>query len=215
MPDYQAGTVVVVDARTGTVLGRPRIEPTGAHFQLLAYHGFVWFSDTRSNLAGIVTLQGAIGVSTAGGDRNGKKLEFGHSSKAPTPIQGNADHGPNGNRDSAPRCDPEPARRLVGNAGASIAGGQPAPAPGPPPTTKPTAAAVRTVRTSPAALGSAPVPPPLPLPHRNPPHRPPRRPSRRRPLPMHPNPGVAGKAITFTDTHAGSAYRHRLDVHRR
>ncbi len=204
VPDYQAGAVVVVDARTGTVLGRPRIEPTGAHFQLLGYHGFVWFSDTRSNLAGIVTLQGAIGVSTSGGDRNGKKLEFGHSPKAPTPIQGNADHGPNGNpapplgatENQHSGSSQTPGPPLPGNAD------NPPPPAGPPPTTKPTPPP-----SGPSGHHPPPSTPPPSLPKSPPPSQPsppPTPPAKPSPsFTYSPNPGVAGKAVTFTDTTPG------------
>ncbi len=206
VPDYQAGTVIVVDTRRGTVLGRPRIEPTGAHFQLLAYHGFVWFSDTRADLAGIVTLQGAIGVSTAGGDRNGKQLEFGNSSKAPTHIQAPSDHvssGPEHQTASGPpshSSGPPQTATSSQAATSSPAAGSPS-TPSSPPATAPK-------KKSGPANSTPPPPPskPKPPPASPPPTSPPATPPPAKPSPSFtysPNPGVVGQPVTFTDTATG------------
>ncbi len=207
VPDYQAGTVVVVDTRSGTVLARPRIEPTGAHFQLLAYHGFVWFSDTRADLAGIVTLQGAIGVSTAGGDRNGKKLEFGNTPKAPTHIQAPSDHvaaGPQHQTASgAPAHSTAPSQGATSSQGTTSSGSNTPSTPSSPPATAPKKKS-GPANTTPPPPPAKPKPPPAAPPPTSPPSTPPTIPPKPSPsFTYSPNPGVAGRPVTFTDTTAG------------
>jgi PKD repeat protein len=214
VPDNQAGTVIVVDTRTGTVLGRPRIDATGASFQLLAYHGFVWFSDTRANLAGVVTLQGAVGVSTAGGDPNGKKLDFGNSPKAPIQIQAPADHTPGGRerRDASSAASQHTATPPAGSASqttASPTANNPRPSAAPAPVTQPTRPSPPATTTppprpskpkSPAASAPPATPPATSPPPTSPPSTPPA--TTPRPSPSFtylPNPGVAGQSVTFTD----------------
>jgi len=93
VPDYAAGTVIVIDSRTGTVAGRPFVDAdAGYHFKLLAYHGFVWFDDDHVDTAGIVTLNGAKAVSTSGGDTQGKSV---------TPRHGSNSKQNNSNQDSS------------------------------------------------------------------------------------------------------------------
>ncbi len=205
VPDYQAGTVVVVDARTGTVLGRPRIEPTGAHFQLLGYHGFVWFSDTRCQPGGHRhPARRHRRRAPRGATATARSWSSGTRPKRPPPSRGTLTTVP-----MAIRLRPS-VRRQNQHSGSSQTPGPPLPgnADNPPPACgaathhKTNAAAVRTVRTPPAALDSAPAPPNL-LPHRSPPPRPPRRPKPSPSFTYSPNPGVAGKAVTFTDTTPG------------
>ena len=87
VPDYAAGTVIVIDSRTGTVAGRPFVDAdAGYHFKLLAYHGFVWFDDDHVDTAGIVTLNGAKAVSTSGGDTQGKSLQSRDRAASPSSV---------------------------------------------------------------------------------------------------------------------------------
>ncbi len=87
VPDYQARTVLIVDPRSGKILARPLVDPVGnAHFDLLAYHGFVWFDDTAADTAGVVTLLGATAVSTSRGDQEGIIVTLlGHTPPTKTP----------------------------------------------------------------------------------------------------------------------------------
>ncbi|HWE55946.1 MAG TPA: PASTA domain-containing protein [Acidimicrobiales bacterium] len=74
IPDYTAGTAVIVDLQKMQVAGQPQVQVPGSTFQLLPYNGAVWFDDVTTDFAGIVTLGGTIEVSTAGGSAHGKKV---------------------------------------------------------------------------------------------------------------------------------------------
>ena len=177
VPDYKAGTVIVVDTRNGVVLGRPRVEQRGASFQLLAYHGFVWFDDTRADLAGIVNLHGAVAVDTARGDPNGKKVDFSHPAKP----------------ENAPPALPAPENPTnpVGTLSTPNAPAQGLVPPAAIPTTSTSAPPSPGSPSSPSSPPSSPsAPTTLPT----------------KPSPSFtysPHPGVAGRAIAFTDTTRG------------
>jgi sugar lactone lactonase YvrE len=198
VPDYQAGTVIVVDTRTGTILGRPRIEPAGAPFQLLAYHGFVWFDDARADLAGIVTLQGATAVSTSRGDAKGQKVDFTHAPKPPTllnspPTQSAGDQtSPPNNVGSTNSALPQGNSHPVGVTSRPLSPNSPTPPPPSPPSGP----------APPPPSKLAPPPPPAspPPPPASPP---PTSPKLAPAFTYSPNPGVAGKAVTFTDLTPG------------
>lgn len=85
VPDYAAGTVIVLDGRTGRVLARPQVDDPNTFFVLLAYHGYVWFNNSAASKAGVVTVDGAIAVSTAGGDPEGRRVRSKSSQEQPSP----------------------------------------------------------------------------------------------------------------------------------
>jgi YVTN family beta-propeller protein len=82
VPDYQAGTVIMVDMGTRVVTARPLVDVSGGHFGLLAYHGYLWFDDTAADKAGVVTRQGGTAVSTSGGESIGAKVTPRHGRQA-------------------------------------------------------------------------------------------------------------------------------------
>ena len=203
IPDYATGTVVVVDARSGRVLGRPLVSTSTSAFSLLNYHGFVWFDDAKVDVAGIVTLNGGIAVSTAGGDPRGEKVGArklqapGHpvNTPAPPPVGGpTTPTQPSGAQTNTPPSGPPPPGSSTANqtqAGAptgGISGGGQNPPPPPPPT-----------RPPPPPPHKPPPPPPPPA-HKPPPPPPPP------PLVLTPsfsasaNPAVVNTSVTFTDT---------------
>jgi PKD repeat protein len=183
VPDYQAGAVIVVDTRSGTVLGRPRIEEPGARFQLLAYHGYVWFDDTRADLAGIVNLHGATAVGTSRGDAKGKKVDFTHAAKP----------------ENAPPAPPPPLNS-INPVGTLPVPNSPAQTGPPPPVSPPTQPSPQPpvgptpTTTTPSSPASTPPPPPSTT-------TPPPKPSPS--FTFSPTPGVVGRAVTFTDTTPG------------
>jgi sugar lactone lactonase YvrE len=180
IPDYLAGTVIVVDTGSGAVLGRPRIERTGAHFQLLGYHGFVWFDDTRADLAGIVTLHGAVAVNTSRGDPKGRKVDLNRAIPEDLPP-------------APPRSPDAPVGTAPSHSIPTTQAGTPLPAnpsspPSPAASVPPIAASPTTSPTTP----SSPKPPVSIVPVKPSPS-----------FTYSPNPGVVGNAVRFTNTTPG------------
>jgi PKD repeat protein len=200
VPDYVAGTVIIVDSRTGVILGHPRVDSPGANFVLLGYHSFVWFDDTHADIAGIVTLQGAIGVSTSRGSADGKKVGPGERGRTAgnSPAVGNRPPPPGPSVSSPPTAT-----------GPTVAGppvAVPPAGPPPPPSTP----------TVPPPAGGAPpgsgppvsTPPPSTPPVSTPPVTTPPSTSTTTALPAPsftytPKPGVVSDPVSFTDTTPG------------